>query len=375
MTSPGTRCPLGALGSRRVSIFARVVTVFALILGALSSPAFAATPGRSEASTRLIAVGDLHGDYEAFLEILRAAGVIDARGRWSAADATFVQTGDIADRGPDSLRIIRHLMRLQRAAARAGGRVVVLVGNHEAMNVTGDLRYVHPGEFAAFADRSSERRRERAYETNRAAIESYYRERNPGMASELIRRTWLEATPLGKVEHQAAWSPEGELGRWTMANPAVVLIGGTLFVHGGISAEYAGLSIEEINRRTAAALAARETAPESIINDPLGPLWYRGLVMRAEPGAERRSRLSVEDEIAAVLRSYGARRMVVGHTPSLEGIRILHGGRVIAIDTGISRHYGGRRTYLEIRGDEVIPRTVGRDSAAAARMPPGAGER
>ena len=53
--------------------------------------------------------------------------------------------------------------------------MIVLVGNHEAMNMTGDLRYVHPGEYRAFTDRQSEARRDRIYEANRAAIEAAYR--------------------------------------------------------------------------------------------------------------------------------------------------------------------------------------------------------
>lgn len=319
-------------------MFERVKKAVGLVLVAFALVAAAAP--------RVVAVGDLHGDYRAYRAIVRAAGLVDARDRWTGGDAIFVQTGDIADRGPDSLRIYRHLMQLQRQAARAGGRVVALVGNHEAMNVTGDLRYVHPGEFAAFADRHSERRRALLYEASRAAIEASYRARDPAIPAEAIRRAWLRATPLGMIEHRAAWHPEGELGRWVVASPAVVLIEGTLFVHGGISAAYAPLPIDEINRRVAAALAAADAAPEAIINDPAGPLWYRGLVIR--DGADP------EAELDIVLRAYGARRIVVGHTPVLGGIAIRHGGRLVRIDTGIAAHYGGRRTWLEIRGGELI---------------------
>ena len=84
------------------------------------------------------------------------------------------------------------------------------------------------------------------------------------------------------IEHQTAWRPAGELGKWTIGNPAVVLLGDSLFVHGGISATYAQVPLDQINRRVAAALAAREIAPESIINDQMGPLWYRGLLTRAK---------------------------------------------------------------------------------------------
>ena len=99
----------------------------------------------------------------------------------------LVQTGDIVDRAPDSLKIIRDLMRLEKEARRAGGRVVVLVGNHEAMMVTGDFRYVHPGEIAAFADRRSARRRDEFFRERQAAIEASYRRTEPALAADAIR--------------------------------------------------------------------------------------------------------------------------------------------------------------------------------------------
>ena len=327
----------------------RWIGVMTALLLTMAAVAPLGASSGAQAPPRIVAVGDLHGDYDAYVAILRAAGLVDRRGRWAGGDSIFVQTGDVADRGPDSLRIMRHMMRLQREAARAGGRVVALVGNHEAMNVTGDLRYVHPGEYAAFADRRSERRRAQAYDANRAAIEAAYRARDPAMSAEAIRAAWLAATPLGWVEHRAAWGPDGELGRWVVRNPAAVLIDGTLFVHGGIGPAYAAMPLEEINRRTAAALAAADDSPEAIINDPAGPLWYRGL---ADSAVLR------EGELDALLRAYGARRIVVGHTPQLDGIALRDGGRLALIDTGIALHYGGRRAWLEIRGGEAIAREI-----------------
>lgn len=307
---------------------------------------------------RIVAVGDLHGDYAAYRAIVRAAGLVDGRGRWAGGRTIFVQTGDVPDRGPDSLKIMRDLMRLQREAARAGGRLVALVGNHEAMNVIGDLRYVHPGEYAAFVDSRSAGRRERAFEASRTAIEADYRRRDPALTAEAIRRAWLDSVPLGMVEHREAWAPNGELGRWVLRNPAVALIDGTLFVHGGVGASYARLTINEINRRAALALAARDSAPAAIINDPLGPLWYRGLVQRGGvPAAQADA--AIEAELEQVLRAYGARRIVVGHTPILSGIAIRHGGRLIGIDTGIAAPYGGARTWLEIVGGNAVARVVG----------------
>jgi hypothetical protein len=252
-------------------------------------------------------------------------------------------------------------------ARRSGGRVVVVLGNHEAMNMTADLRYVHPGEFAAFANTASDRFRHRIFDANKAAVTAAYRSANPAMTDAAIREAWLAANPPGKLEHQAAWSPRGELGRWTMANPAVARVGDTLFVHGGLSMRYAGVPLDQINRLAAAALAAQSEDPAAIINDQFGPLWYRGYVTRSAaseaPAAAAASGQaaaapaypSPEEELTAVLRSTGAKRMVIAHTPNRTGITILYGGRLAVIDTGISRYYGGKLSYLEILGDRLVP--------------------
>jgi hypothetical protein len=251
---------------------------------------------------------------------------------------------------------MRQLMNLQREAPRQGGQVIALVGNHEAMNMTGDLRYVDPGEFAAFADSRSAARRESVYPSLKKTIEAQYRAADPALTDSVIKRRWIAETPLGWVEHRLAWRPSGELGGWVLRNPAVALVDGNLFAHGGISAEYSKIPIAEINKRVRTALQEGNIATTVVINDPLGPLWYRGLLTR-EPGEVRPP---VEQEVAAVLGAYGAKRIVVGHTPLLSGIAVLQDGKLARIDSGMSRHYHGQLSYLEIIGDRLIPHVVPR---------------
>jgi hypothetical protein len=323
--------------------------------------AIAATP------QRIIAVGDLHGDYQAWITIARAAGVIDAANHWSGGKTVLVQMGDITDREPDSLQIIRNLQQLQKEAPRSGGKVIVILGNHEAMNLVGDYRYTTPGEFAAFVDSGSAARRDRIYEANRARIEAAYHATDPKLTAEEIRQKWIAEHPLGWVEHKLAWSPSGELGQWATHNPAIAKIGDTLFVHGGISAEYANVPLDEVNRRVRSAMAAADDNPNSVLTDPLGPLWYRGLAGPDPDAAAERARapkptppLTVDQELDAVLAGYGAKRLVIAHTPSLTGIAITNGGRLARIDTGISRYYGGPLSWLEIVGKQMVSHTVGR---------------
>ena len=326
-----------------------------------------ATASNANAQERIIAIGDLHGDYDAFEALLLDAGLINKRGRWTGGETILVQTGDVPDRGPESLKIIKRLQNLQKKAPRKGGKVITLVGNHEAMNVTGDLRYVHPGEYEAFADRNSRQRREAAYEANLEAIEAFYLEQDATFSSISIREKWFDATPLGKLEHQRAWAPDGDVGGWVANNPAVAIVGDSLFVHGGISTKYTAYSVNSMNVMTHEALNARDTAPTSILYDEMGPLWYRGHVRDVvdTQTTDPISEAPVDDEITAptllqtkeidlALTVFDIDRIVIGHTPALSGITATHDGKIIQIDTGIAAYYGGTQSYLEIMDGVLI---------------------
>jgi calcineurin-like phosphoesterase family protein len=342
----------------------RVIRVTLLALAALM--VFIPAKVSAAAANRIVAVGDLHGDYQAWITIARAAGLIDAGGHWAGGGTTLVQLGDILDREPDSLKIVRSLQQLQKEAPRSHGRVIVVLGNHEAMNLLGDFRYTTPGEFAAFSGPNSAAIRDRVYDQNRALIEKAAQAANPALTPDQIRQSWMAEHPLGWIEHKIAWSSSGELGKWASRNAAVVKIDGTLFVHGGLSAEYSKLPLDEINRRVQTAMSNADGGPSTILYDPLGPLWYRGLVGRDPDAEEVRAKaapvmhLTIDQELDAVLTAYGAKRLVIGHTPDLNGIEISNGGRLARIDTGISRAYGGPLTWLEIISGTMVPHVVGR---------------
>ena len=316
---------------------------------------------------RIVAVGDLHGDYSAWQDIARGAGLIDGGGHWAGGKTILVQLGDITDRGPESLKIVRSLQQLQKEAKRKGGQTIIVLGNHEAMNLLGDNRYTTPGEYAAFTNGDSAALRDRLYSANQAKLEAAAKAANPTATPEQVRAAWMTEHPLGWVEHMIAWSPTGELGKWATANPAIVKIDGTLFVHGGISVEYSRQALEMVNKRVATSMAVGDDSDASILTDPLGPLWYRGLVTADSEAQAARAKaqpqlppITQDEELSAVLTAYGAQRMVIAHTPSLAGIQITNGGRLARIDTGISRYYGGPLSWLEIVGDQMTPHTVPR---------------
>lgn len=347
----------------------------------------------SAAEPRIVAVGDVHGDYDGAVSILREAGLIDAHAHWKGGNAVLVQTGDLLDRGPRPRDVLDLFMNLEAEAPRSGGRVVVVLGNHEVMNLMGDLRYDTPEEFAQFASAKSEKLRQSAY---LAYLDWRQRRQKAGveLPPELSREAWMAQHPAGFIEHRQSFASDGKYGRWLRRRPAVFVLGGTAFVHAGFGPKVASGPLEEVNRRihdeiatfdrdshilveekiipafatweeltaavgaeihrrianseksgeaTAAALAYLSQSGRWLSMDPEGPLWYRGY--------DSLSDAEGSELLASFLKSHSLQHVVAGHTPqSKREIRSRFSGGVFQIDTGMlsSFYPGGQPSALEI---------------------------
>lgn len=249
----------------------------------------------------IVAVGDVHGDFDRFVEILRQAEIIDSGNHWIGGKTHMVQTGDVLDRGPDSKKAMDLLMNLEREASRHGGAVHALIGNHEAMVMQNDLRYVHAGETESHG---------------------------------------------GEAGYRANMASDGTYGSWIAGHNAVIRINDTVFVHGGIGPKYAAIPMEAINLRVREELRQpQKERPDSYIGDSEGPLWYRGYAEKTEE--------EIGQLLPQVLKSLGASRMVIGHTVSKDGIVSRCDGDIVMIDVGLSRAYDGKPACLRIRGDKL----------------------
>lgn len=318
---------------------------------------------------RVVAFADVHGAYEELTTLLRTAGVLDEQLRWSAGKAHVVSLGDLLDRGADSRKVMDLLMRLQQEAITAGGRLQVVLGNHEAMNLLGDLRDVAPAEFTAYV--ADEPRGQR--ETLRA---DWIARNGPDSGAAFDQRF-----PPGYFGHRAALAPDGRYGLWLLAQPVAIMIGQTLFMHGGPSSLLSGKSLPEINLRYRTALTdylgslarleagdlvrpedefARraELAQQRLTALPAGdnsarmalaqvvqqfvaadsnpwlerdgPNWYRGAALCNE--------CSEADVLDPILQGLGAQRLVVGHTVARNArVASRFDGRVIKLDAGMNR--------------------------------------
>jgi hypothetical protein len=350
--------------------------------------AAALAPQRAPAaSPRIVAVGDIHGDLEALVGILRRAGLIDSARNWTGGSTVLVQTGDFMDRGPSVRGVMDLLISLQESAPKHGGRVHVLMGNHEGLNLLGVPRDASPATLAQFADAQSEARRNAQYDDYTALSAAIARQvvKPIPLYQPPSRERWLASHPPGFVEYMEAIGPGGRYGKWLRSLPAVVSVGDTMFMHAGVDPANAPARFENITqtvkrevsrfdelRRDLVAggwalpwftmeeviIAARfagvvEGDPrwdgdriptqQWTLVDPQGPLWFSGLATAAAA--------DLEPSLDRILKRSRVKRLVLGHSVMANGrIGQRFGGRVVLIDTGmLSSHFHGRASALEIR--------------------------
>lgn len=271
---------------------------------------------RLEAPERIVAIGDLHGDLSATRAALRLAGAIDSFDTWVGGEMLVVQTGDVLDRGDEEEAIINLLAELREQAEAAGGGIHVLNGNHELMNAYLDYRYVTDGGWRDFED-----------VTEVVAVDSF-------LAS-------LEPHQRARAQ---ALRPGGEFALLLAEQNTFLIVGQTLFTHGGVLPEHVDFGLEWMNGQVRSWLRGEIQQPEWIRGD-LSPVWNR--LYSDAPNRE------ACDTLSMVLEGLDVQRIVVGHTIQDAGITSYCGGRVWCIDVGMAKHYGGNPEVLEIRGDVV----------------------
>ena len=262
------------------------------------------------ARRRVVAIGDLHGDLPATRRALRLAGAIDTKDRWIGGDLVVVQVGDVLDRGDDERAILDLLQRLEIEAKTKGGRLIQLLGNHEAMNAKGDFRYVTASGMADF-------------------------DTTAGME--------LSAPGVGDridvaAARRDAFRPGGPYARRLARLSVAVRVGDTVFVHAGLLPRYARIPISRLNKASRTWLQGGGPYPEWM-DDADGPLWTRAYTKDTAKAC------AALGEALALLK---ASRMVIGHTVYRNGIESGCGGALWRIDTGMSRAFGGPVEVLEI---------------------------
>lgn len=342
---------------------------------------------RFSTTERIVTIGDVHGAFDALIETLQAADLVDSDLSWTGGGAHLVLTGDLMDRGTSSRRILDLIMRLEQEAPQSGGQVHLLLGNHEVMNLTGDLRYVVVDDYAAFKDLETDQLRDQWYQ--------HFQARHPENKDEAaLRRAFEKKAPPGYFGHRESFRHDGYYGAWLLEKPFLIVINDTAFVHGGLPPTVAERGLDWVNidlkkdlydyvqARTELADAGLlsptdrfKSIPPLLVKEskqgrvptrladqaqrvltlsmsPLhkaeGPTWYRGTGTCSE--------LVEGDALQAALEKIGAERVVIGHsTTATRNVQQRMSGRSIQIDTGmLSSYYDGSGNALVIDNDQLI---------------------
>jgi hypothetical protein len=232
--------------------------------------------GRVTAPQRVVAIGDVHGAFESFVDILRAVGLVDSSRRWVGGGTILVQTGDTTDRGTQVRETLDLLMALEQQATASGGRVIALLGNHEAMNLVGDLHDVSPVVYASFADDKSETRREAAYQEYAELCRARGGSGGPVPPVYQLpdKEAWMKAHPPGFLEYVDAFGPDGHYGSWLRMRQSVVQVGDTLFLHGGISPRLAGEKADALSRQVQRELKTFDAYRRHMVSRKLILPWF-----------------------------------------------------------------------------------------------------
>jgi hypothetical protein len=270
------------------------------------------------APSRVVAIGDLHGDLAATRRALRLAGAVDDADAWIGGDLVVVQLGDVLDRGDDERAILELFDRLRGEAAAAGGALVQLLGNHEVMNVAGDFRYVTAAGFATFRDL-------------------------PGLD---LEDPWVVEYPVAQRPRAAAFLQGLPYARALARLNVVVIVGDTLFAHAGVRPEHVGYGLARLNYETRAWMLWDDLEIPAFLDAEDGPVWYRDYGDDATVDCET---------LGATLAQAAVARMVVGHTPQGGGITSACDERLWRVDVGLSAYYGGDTEVLELTASGAQP--------------------
>lgn len=248
-------------------------------------------------------VSDVEGNFKYFKMLLQAANVIDSNFNWTFGDGHLVLTGDFFDRGMQVTEVLWLIYSLEEKAKQAGGHVHFILGNHEIMNLSGDLRYLHP--------------------------------------------KYKEAAMLLNENYVNLFGENSELGQWLRTKNVVEKIGEILYTHGGISAEMNRMKIDLPSLND----IARPWYPDSTykytdlrvdtIFSDLGPFWYRGYYKSPSP--------TVVQQIDSTIQKFGVKYIATGHTVIGDTIRVLYNGKVFNTDV---HHASGKSEGLLIEDNK-----------------------
>lgn len=250
---------------------------------------------------KVFVISDIEGNFKGFKQILIGNKIIDENFNWAFGNNHLVLVGDFFDRGLNVTECLWLIYKLESEAEKEGGKVHFILGNHEVMNLKGQLRY--------------------------------------------LRNKYKENADTIKLEYEKWYSQNSELGRWLRTKNGVEKIGNIMFVHAGIRKNFPEeFTIQQINdniRNSIDKIFTKEEQRHDLFIGSESPIWYRGISKEEE----------TQEDVNRTLSRFKANKMIVGHT-IVDNIKYLYNERVVDIDLEHKRNSENGKMYgLWIEGD------------------------
>ncbi|XP_060179208.1 shewanella-like protein phosphatase 2 [Lycium barbarum] len=300
--------------------------------------------------TRLIAIGDVHGDFQKSKQAFKLAGLIDEHDKWCGGSTTVVQIGDVLDRGGDELKILYFLEKLKREALKVNGNLITMNGNHEIMNVDGDFRYVTKEGIQEFKDWAFW-----------YCVGNDMKKLCLGLEKDCVKDLF-EGIPFefrgvkpeffdGIRTRIAALRPKGPISeRFLSKNQTVVVVGDSVFVHGGLLTKHVDYGLEKVNEEVRDWICGvKRRVSRDLVRGSNSIVWLRKFSNELAKDCD----CSTLEHVLATIP--GAKRMIMGHTIQESGINGICDNKAIRIDVGMSKGCtNGLPEVLEIDKDKGL---------------------
>ena len=253
---------------------------------------------------KIIALSDIHGQYDLTIELLKNNKVIDKELNWNFGKGHLVIAGDIFDRGDKVNEVLWLVYKLEIQAKNDGGRVHFVLGNHEFMVLQKDLRYIH--------------------------------------------KKYIESSKLIGLEYDQLYSDKTILGRWLRSKPSIIKINNNVFTHGGVSEEFLinrGVDFEKINLMMRyyidTPLEQMNSSIYDLYNGDKSLIWYRDYFK--EYGEDL-----TDADISKILKMLNTKHIVVGHC-SYDQVVQLYNNKIFGVDSSIKNGKYGEVLLIKKR--------------------------
>jgi len=313
---------------------------------------------------RIIVIGDIHGDYNMMINSLKIGKLIDDNDNWIGEDTYVVQVGDQIDRcrpngeacdkqlidgdKDDDFKILKYFTDLHNKAKQYNGAVISLLGNHELMNIDGNLNYVSMAGLGLLGTDNPD---------------SYFK---------------------SKDDRINKFSRGNEISNFLACTRYIaIIIGSNLFAHAGIVSKIASeYNLRSINQIMTLFLLSKfdkeqyiyesekkyflndATADDIFYNSNYSPLWnriygYMGYFYENNDTSVYNNEEEIKKECSKHLNIlkeiYKVDKIYVGHTPMLNnGITSVCNGKVWLTDYGASHAFDKMKDTNKINYVSVL---------------------